>query len=258
MRFCSLGSGSTGNATLVECRSGRTVTRVLVDCGLSLRELSRRLGALGLAPDAIDAVFITHEHGDHVGCAATLARRHGTALWTSRGTWEAIGEPELPTAPNFAADGEEIAVGDLKLSPYAVPHDAREPLQLCIGDGASRLGLLTDAGESTPRLVEALQHCDALLLECNHDRALLAGSRYPAFLKARIAGSHGHLSNDSAAEILGACLHPGLRHVLAAHLSRENNTPALAAEALAAVLGCAAGEVPVADPITGSGWLSLR
>ena len=121
MRFCSLGSGSTGNATLVEASSGTTTTRVLVDCGFSLRELTARLARIGLAPADIDAVFVTHEHGDHVGCAATLVRRHGTALWTSRGTWRAIGEPEIPVLPNFARDGEPVTVGDLQLTPFTVP-----------------------------------------------------------------------------------------------------------------------------------------
>lgn len=138
-----------------------------------------------------------------------------------------------------------------------MPHDAGEPLQLCLEDGARKLGLLTDAGANTPHLLQALQDSDALLLECNHDRQMLAGSRYPAFLKARIAGEHGHLANDTAAEILAACRHAGLRHVVAAHLSRENNTPALAAQALAEVLGCSAGEVTVADPVEGFGWRAL-
>lgn len=258
MRFCSLGSGSSGNATLIEGRSGSTVTRVLVDCGFSLRQLSVRLARLGLTPESIDAVFVTHEHGDHVGCAATLARRHGTPLWTSRGTWVGMGEPELGALPRFAVDGEDIGIGGLCLTPYAVPHDAREPLQLCASDGASRLGLLTDAGCSTPGLLQALQHCDALLLECNHDRELLARSHYPAFLKARIAGPHGHLDNGSAAGILAACRHSELRHVVAAHLSERNNTPALAAQALAGVLGCSVNELVVADPLEGFGWLSLR
>lgn len=258
MRFCSLGSGSSGNATLVESRSGVHVTRVLVDCGFSLRELSLRLGRQGLGPDALDAVFITHEHSDHVGCALTLARRHGIPLWMSRGTWQALGEPVLPVPPRLLADGDTVTLGGLSLAPYAVPHDAREPLQLCFSDGLSKLGVLTDAGSVTPRLLQALQDCDALLLECNHDRQMLAESRYPAFLKARIAGRHGHLANDTAARILAECRHAGLRHVVAAHLSRENNTPARAAQALAAVLDCPEDELIVADPRIGFDWLSLR
>jgi len=202
MRFCSLGSGSGGNATLVEARDGGTTSRVLVDCGFSLKELEARLARIGLGPADIDAVFVTHEHGDHVGCAVTLARRHQVPLWTSRGTWRAIGFPELPGLIHFARDGEAITVGDLQLRPYTVPHDANEPLQLCFTDGVSKLGVLTDVGASTPHLVAQLQQCDAMLLECNHDRDMLAKSRYPASLKARIGGHLGHLSNHVATEIV--------------------------------------------------------
>ncbi len=258
MRFCSLGSGSSGNATLVEARSGSTTSRVLVDCGFSLRELERRLGRIGLNAADVDAIFITHEHGDHVGCAPTMARRHRTPLWMSRGTWRAIGEPELPQAPNWARDMEAICIGDLQLTPYTVPHDAHEPLQLSFTDGASRLGVLTDVGSITAHLLLQLQRCDALLLECNHDRQLLAHSAYPASLKARIGGRLGHLANDTAAEILAACHHRDLQHLVAAHLSERNNRPDLASAALATVVGGMPNDIVVADPEYGFGWLDIR
>jgi phosphoribosyl 1,2-cyclic phosphodiesterase len=258
LRFCSLGSGSSGNATLVEARSGITASRVLVDCGFSLRELKTRLARAGLVPDDLDAVFVTHEHGDHVGCALSLARRHGLPLWMSRGTWRAIGEPELAEFVHFARDGEAITIGDLQLRPYTVPHDAAEPLQPCFSDGALRLGVLTDAGSITPHLLQQLQGCHALLLECNHDRGMLAASRYPASLKSRIGGRFGHLSNDTSARILAACLHDGLRHVVAAHLSRENNRPEIALAALAAACGASAGELQAAGPDWGFDWIELR
>ena len=259
MRFCSLGSGSAGNATLVEAHSGVTTSRVLIDCGFSLRELTTRLARVDLACDDLDAVFITHEHGDHVGCALTLARRHALPIWMSRGTWRAIGQPELPDGLlHFARDMEAITVGDLQLVPYTVVHDAQEPLQLRLSDGARHLGVLTDAGASTPHMIENLQACDALLLECNHDRTMLANSSYPASLKARIGGRLGHLANDTAAQILADVLHGGLRHLVAAHLSERNNSPALARAALAAVCGSAADDIVVADPLRGFDWLDLR
>ena len=258
MRFCSLGSGSTGNALVVEASSGTTTTRLLLDCGFSLREFEDRLGRAGLRPGDLDAVFVTHEHGDHVGCAVTLARRFGLALWTSRGTWRALGAPALPDGLlHFARDGERFALGDLDIEPYTVPHDAAEPLQLRCGDGARSLGVLTDTGASTVHLLGRLQHCDALVLECNHDTALLAQSRYPASLKARIGGRHGHLDNGTAADILAACRHDRLRHVVAAHLSEENNRPVLAAAALAAACGAAPDDIVVADALVGVGWLDL-
>jgi len=259
MRFCSLGSGSAGNATLVEVTSGATTSRVLIDCGFSMRELLARLARIGLACDDIDAVFITHEHGDHVGCALTLARRHAVPLWMSRGTWRAIGQPELrPELLRFARDGQAITVGGLQLLPYTVTHDALEPLQLRLSDGALHLGVLTDAGSITPHLLDSLQHCDALLLECNHDREMLANSSYPVSLKSRIGGRLGHLANDTSAQILASCVHAGLKHLVAAHLSERNNTPALARAALAGVCDIAGDEIVVADPLMGFGWLDLR
>jgi phosphoribosyl 1,2-cyclic phosphodiesterase len=257
LRFCSLGSGSSGNATLVEARSGTTAGRVLVDCGFTQRELNARLGRAGLVAGDIDALFVTHEHGDHIGCALGFARRHSIPLWMSRGTWRAVGEPDLPELLHFARDGETIAVGDLALSPYTVPHDAQEPLQLRFSDGAHHLGVLTDAGSITSHLLDHLQGCHALLLECNHDLAMLAASRYPPSLKSRIGGRHGHLSNDTAAQILAACLHPGLDHVVAAHLSRENNRPALALAALAAVSGADPSALRAAGPDWGFDWIDL-
>ena len=257
MRFCSLGSGSSGNATVVEARSITTCSRVLIDCGFSLRELDVRLARAGLTAGDLDAVFVTHEHGDHIGCALALARREGIAMWMSRGTWRAIGAPDLPGLMNFARDSEAIAIGDLELSPYTVPHDAQEPLQLRCSDGAVSLGVLTDVGSVTAHLLERLQGCEALLLECNHDRDMLAASRYPASLKARIGGRFGHLANDTAATILAGCLHDGLRHLVAAHLSEQNNRPDLARAALCAVSGRGPSDIVVADPRLGFDWLDL-
>lgn len=258
IRFCSLGSGSGGNATLVEARDGISVTRVLVDCGFSARELTARLARAGVGPDDLDGVFVTHEHGDHVGCALTLARRHGVPLWMSRGTWRAIGEPELAgSSICFARDAGTIEIGGLELAPYTVPHDAQEPLQLCFSDGARKLGVLTDVGSITPYLLERLAGCDALLLECNHDRELLATSRYPASLKRRIGGAYGHLSNDTAARILATVAHARLQHVVAAHLSAENNRPELARESLAIACAAHPTDIRVAGADWGFDWVDI-
>lgn len=257
MRVCSLGSGSSGNATVVEAGEGTTRTRLLIDCGFSLRELQARLARAGLAAENLDAVFVTHEHSDHVGCALALARRFGIALWTSRGTWRAIGGEADGVDASFARDSQTFTVGDLSITPYTVPHDAREPLQLTCSDGACKLGVLTDAGSATTHLLDHLRDCNTLLLECNHDPELLAASSYPPALKARIASGHGHLSNEAAAQILGRCRHGRLRHVVAAHLSERNNRPELARAALSAALGCEAEQIAVADPIAGVEWLSI-
>ncbi|CAN5174019.1 MBL fold metallo-hydrolase [soil metagenome] len=262
MRFCSLGSGSGGNATLIEASQGITSTQVLVDCGFSLRELTRRLMRAGSAPADLSAVFITHEHGDHAGCALNLARQHRVPIVTSRGTWRAMcekqGEPDIdPALIRFARDGEAITLGDIELQPFAVPHDANEPLQLRASDGRHCFGMITDVGSITPYVVASLQHCHALLLECNHDEALLRASSYPNGLKRRILGSHGHLSNDSASQLLRQLLHPGLQQVIAAHLSARNNTAELAAVAIAGILGAAPEDIAVADQALGLEWVNL-
>ncbi len=258
IRFCSLGSGSTGNATLVEATSGITRTRLLIDAGFSLRELETRLARVGLDSADLDALFVTHEHGDHVGCAVALAERHGLPLWMSRGTWRAIGEPVAPVGLRFARDDEAIAVGDIELLPFTVAHDAAEPLQLRCNDGSVHLAVLTDLGSITAHMIERVSRCDAIVLECNHDPALLAASRYPASLKARIGGRFGHLSNAVAVEILARCVSERLRHVVAAHLSRENNRPQLARAALGQKWGGAGGaDIVVADADSGFGWLQI-
>ena len=259
MRFCSLGSGSSGNSTLVEASQGITSTRLLVDAGFSARELTRRLARAGCTPAELDALFITHEHGDHIGCALAFASRHGLPLIMSRGTWRAVGNADFdPRLLRIVKGGEVVALGDLELRPFAVPHDALEPLQLTLSDGAARLGLLTDLGCAPDDVVAALAGCRALLLECNHDEALLRGGSYPPSLKKRILGSHGHLSNAAAADLLSRCRHAALGEVVAAHLSERNNSPALARAALATVLGCSATDVRVADPMLGVDWLDLH
>lgn len=257
LRFCSLGSGSGGNATLIEASQGITTTRLLVDAGFSVRELTRRLARAGLDPDGIDAVFITHEHGDHIGCALAFATRYRLPLITSKGTWRAVGKAEFDsTLLRLAKDGEAIALGDMALRPFAVPHDANEPLQLVVGDGALRLGIVTDLGSAPESVSAALAGCQALLLECNHDEALLRAGPYHPALKKRILGSHGHLSNAAAAELLACCMHDGLRCVAAAHLSEHNNSPELAVGALARVLGTPS-DIRVAHPTLGLDWFAL-
>ena len=176
----------------------------------------------------------------------------------SRGTWRAIGEPVAPPGLRFARDDEAIAVGDIELLPFTVAHDAAEPLQLRCNDGSAHLVVLTDLGSITTHMIERVGGCDAIVLECNHDAAMLASSRYPASLKARIGGRFGHLSNEVAVEILARCMSGRLRHVVAAHLSRENNRPDLARAALGARWGSASGaDVVVAGPDDGFDWLQI-
>jgi phosphoribosyl 1,2-cyclic phosphodiesterase len=257
VRFASVGSGSEGNALLVEAHSGTTTTRVLLDCGFSAKEVERRLMRVGADVETLDAILITHEHSDHIGSALTLARKWSIPLYMSWGTARAVGADEPDVDLHVLWGDETVAIGDVSVLPYTVPHDAREPLQFVLSDGAARLGVLTDVGTSTPHISEVLSGCDALILECNHDLRMLAASRYPPSLKARIGGAHGHLNNDDAAGILASLDRSKLRHLVAAHLSQQNNLPELAQAAMAAVLGGATEDVIVASQEEGFAWLSL-
>ena len=256
LRFRSLASGSSGNATLIEGSDGLHRTRVLVDCGLGLRQLIARLAVEGIDPADLDGIFITHEHGDHIGCAPMLVARYGVPLWTSAGTAQYAAFAGLESALNLVRDGQVFAIGGLQLHPFTVPHDAREPLQLRCTDGDRVLGLMTDIGHVTGHALAALAGCHALVLESNHDVELLAQSRYPDFLKRRVGGQHGHLSNVQAAAALGALHHDRLNTVVAAHLSERNNRPELVTRAFAAVLGCGEADVLLAER-HGRGWLDV-
>ncbi len=253
IRFASLGSGSKGNALLVE--SGGT--RLLVDCGFGQREIALRLARLGVEPTSVDAVLVTHEHADHVGGVARAASRFGWAVHASHGTAAAARQLAEVAVRRFDSH-VSFSIGDIEIHPYPVPHDAREPTQFVFSDGAWRLGVLTDAGTITPHIVAMLTECAALVLEANHDADMLANGRYPPQLKRRIAGGFGHLDNTVAAGLLRTLGNGQLQHVVAAHLSAENNSPDLARAALADALGCAPDWIGVADQVEGFGWRELR
>ncbi|MBU1361573.1 MAG: MBL fold metallo-hydrolase, partial [Gammaproteobacteria bacterium] len=205
----------------------------------------------------LDAVFITHEHGDHIGCVNALSRRDRIPVWMSEGTWLASGAADFEGQLRLAVDGMQIALGELLVQPFTVPHDAREPLQLRCTDGARSLGVLTDLGHATPHVLESMSGLDALLLEFNHDSDLLAASAYPPFLKHRVGGNYGHLSNAAAGEIARRVCHSGLRHVLAAHLSAQNNRPDIVRRVMAEALGASEEDMLTAGAIDGSPWLDL-
>ena len=257
LRFKNLGSGSTGNSTVVEGRSGVQVHRLLVDCGFGIRQLQSRLAQAQLQIEDLDAVFITHEHSDHIGCAQAVALRYGIPVWMSQGTYDAIGQPDFGGMLRVARDLEPIDLGAFEARPFTVPHDAREPLQLRCSDGARTLGVLTDLGHATAHVLARLSGVHALLLEFNHDSELLANSAYPAFLKLRVGGRHGHLSNAAAAEIARAVRHEGLRHVVAAHLSEQNNRPEIVRRLMAEALGGHEAEMLTASASEGSPWLDV-
>ena len=256
MRFTSLGSGSQGNALVAESRR----TRLMLDCGFTVQETEARLARAGLEPADLSGIIVTHEHGDHADGVFPFARRHGTAVWMTYGTLAALRDAGVgvENCPIRLVDAAvAFQVGDLQVQPFTVPHDAREPVQYVISDGARRLGVLTDAGCATAHIQANLSGCDALVLECNYDPAMLEGGPYPPSLKARIASRLGHLANRTSGEILAALDRSRLKHVIAAHLSQTNNTPALARTALAGALACDPESIAVATQEEGFSWREL-
>jgi phosphoribosyl 1,2-cyclic phosphodiesterase len=251
MRYAMLGSGSRGNGTLVTVGD----TRILVDCGFRLDETERRLAQRGIAPASLTAIVVTHEHGDHLGGVASLARRYDIPVWLTAGTLDVWGKA-VPRM-NIVNPHQRFVIGDTEIEPYPVPHDAREPCQYVFSDGRSRLGLLSDAGTVTPHIRAMLSGCHALLLEANHDAGLLFDGPYPPSLKKRVGGAYGHLSNAQSAELLSSIDCSRLKQLVLIHLSETNNSPARARAAIVSALGCDPDWLVCADQNLGLDWYEI-
>jgi phosphoribosyl 1,2-cyclic phosphodiesterase len=254
MRFASLGSGSEGNALIVEAGD----TRVLIDCGFTVRDTVGRLARLGIEPRTISAILVTHEHADHACGVAAFASRFRIPVWLTFGTLEMLGERFARMERVYGFDSHDaFSIGMLEVRPFPVPHDARDPVQFVVGDGEHRLGILTDIGATTRFVETSLSGCDALVLECNHDLDMLADGDYPWPLKQRITSRFGHLHNEASAALLAALDNTRLKHIVAAHLSQQNNTPEKARAALAGALNCAPEWIGIADQLNGFPWRQM-
>jgi len=253
MRFASLGSGSAGNALVAEAGD----TAVLLDCGFGLKETTMRLARLGLEASDLSGILLTHEHDDHAGGTFRFAARHCLPVFLTHGTLAALGGSPQGIELRIIDSHTPFAIGDVEVHPYPVPHDAREPVQFVFGDGAYRIGVLTDTGCGTPCIDAMLTRCDALVLECNHDIDMLTNGDYPWPLKKRILGRLGHLDNTGAAGILSRLDNSRLQHIIAAHLSQHNNRPDLARHALSTALHCGEDWIGVADQLEGFGWRQM-
>ena len=252
IRFAMLGSGSKGNATLIEHGS----TRVLVDCGFNLRETEQRLARFGIEPASLAAILVTHEHGDHLSGVGRLARKHRVPVWMTYGTHRVWADAKVPHLIRFSPH-QRFEIGSLAIEPYPVPHDAEEPCQYVIGALGKRIGILSDAGHISTHMRSVLADCDALMLECNHDPQLLRDGPYPESLKARVAGDRGHLSNGQAAALLRGYAHARLQHLVLTHLSETNNRPELALGAVKAAMGGEHAGLRCAEQEQGVEWCEV-
>lgn len=224
MNTCLLASGSKGNSLLV-C-NGRT--RLLIDAGLSTRELCRRLALVQVAPETLDAVLVTHEHVDHVRGLGLLSRRYKLPVYLHHGVAAVLADNQRPERVVEFETGGEFAVGDLGVKAFPVTHDALATVGFAISGTSGKVGVATDLGVSTRLVAEELCRCQTLVLESNHDEVMLRDGPYPWPLKQRIKGNHGHLSNRDSAELLETLCWEGLETVFLAHLSETNNHPGLA------------------------------
>tara|TARA_B110000459_G_scaffold129834_1_gene142072 strand:+ start:608 stop:1375 length:768 start_codon:yes stop_codon:yes gene_type:complete len=252
VRFASLGSGSKGNATLIDNGS----TCVVIDLGFTIKETVRRLSRLGLMPQDVDAILVTHEHADHIHGVAGFARKFGTPVYLTPGTYRHKQMGELPFLNKINCHSS-FEVGSLSITPVTVPHDAKEPCQYLVSSKEITIGILTDLGHITPHVRDKYRECDALLLECNHDVTMLQDGSYPYQLKQRVAGDYGHLNNVQAAELLDTINLERLRHLIISHISGENNLPNLAQDAVQPLLFGWTGSLLVASQEEGFDWVSL-
>ncbi|MCS3468505.1 phosphoribosyl 1,2-cyclic phosphodiesterase [Pseudomonas sp. JUb42] len=248
MRFAVLGSGSQGNGTLVASDN----TCVLVDCGFSLRETERRLARLGLSAHQLSAILVTHEHADHVHGVGMLSRRYNLPVYLSSGTQRGLRKP-LEVA-GLLGGGQQLQIGALTIDAVAVAHDALEPTQFVFSDGKRRFGVLTDLGSYCESILHSYKGLDALMIEANHCRDLLARGHYPYFLKQRVGGERGHLNNHQAANLVSELGWQDLQHLVLAHLSSKNNLPQLARQCFVDTLGCDPDWLQLADQDSGLDW----
>jgi phosphoribosyl 1,2-cyclic phosphodiesterase len=257
LRFCCLGSGSGGNAYVVEASDDSGAIQVLIDDGFSPRELQRRLVRAGVDIASLGAILVTHEHGDHAGGVAAFARRRDLPVYATQGTAAAAGFEQRVRRLHRIRAGAELRIGPLQVLPIEVPHDASEPVQFMLSHGERRLAILTDLGHPAPAVIAMLSRLNALVLEFNHDLQMLRAGPYSDALKARIESDVGHLSNSQSVQFLQLLDRGQLTRVVAAHLSQTNNRPHLARQAVGCVGMPGHVQCDVADQALGLDWRTV-
>lgn len=235
IRFCNLYSGSSGNSTYIEYND----TRILIDAGVSCQKIVKGLNDLGVTMDMIDGILITHEHSDHVKGLTTISKKFNTPIYATSKTWNQMALLKLPEYNHVIFNANEsFELGELKVHPFSIPHDAVDPCAFNITAGNKKLTVATDMGHVTKGIYEKLAGSDVLLLESNYDTNTLSYSSYPYFLKRRIASDVGHLSNDMASKVIKKLYDDtGLHNIILGHLSKENNFPELAYQTVVNAFG---------------------
>ena len=224
LKFASIASGSNGNCYYLE----KDEDVILVDAGISARQIVNRMANLGLSMSRVKGLFISHEHADHVCGVDVLSRRFSLPVFMTRKTYASYGRPISASLLNYFSPGEQIEIGGMRISAFLKNHDAAEPCSFMVSSAGWNVAVMTDIGLQCPNVVAHLRDADAIILEANYDEEMLKKGPYPAYLKARIASNVGHLSNTQAAMIAMEHASPRLKHIVLAHISENNNTPELA------------------------------
>jgi phosphoribosyl 1,2-cyclic phosphodiesterase len=238
---------------LVESASAR----VLVDCGFTAQEMEKRLNHLAVDPATLSGILITHEHSDHIRGVGAMARRYQLPVWMTPGTLHSANYGALPELKLIDCHTGSWSIEDLTIHPYPVPHDSREPCQFRLTSDKKCLGILTDAGHITPHIIHTLQGCDSLVLEFNHDPQMLENGPYPRALQARVGGSHGHLSNHQALQLLKQLPVERLTHLVASHISEKNNSLDRVSSLVAELLPDLKAQFSLAEQHSVSEWLII-
>lgn len=225
IKFCNLFSGSTGNCTYISTEN----TKILIDAGVSCSKISKALEELDTNLDEIDAILITHEHSDHTKGLVTISKKYHVPIYTSEKTWKSMDSLNIAeTCKLFFTPNEEFEIGDFKIFPFSIPHDAADPCGFSILTEDKKITLATDIGHLTKEIISQMEHSDILLIESNYDTETLKCGSYPYFLKERILGENGHLSNEIASKAISYLCKNGVNNIILGHLSKENNFPELA------------------------------
>ena len=252
IRVAALGSGSSGNSLLVQ--SGKTT--LLVDCGFTMKETIARMYGLGVTPSEVDAILISHEHGDHVKGVGPLSRKFGLPVWCTHGTYNRMRDNRFPSVRLFHAH-ESFAIGDFHVDPFPTPHDAAESCQFVFEASSTRFANVTDLGACTPHVKEKLLGVHGLVVECNYDTDMLTNGPYPPSLQARIRSNYGHLGNEQAGNLVNQLDHPDLQYILLGHLSEQNNSDALAMQTMHQYLSERPERVRVLAQHCASEWFKI-